>query len=133
MSILDDARQLVTNKREQEARERQTQQQDTERWHKDAIFESLEILGLPNPRRNYGDKLRRVAGVTWPCFAVAVMSEGLTVRNASKVYPNIIELEEHATGRKLTVNTTAGIGEHGTITKRREMWMAQIAKEWYGL
>lgn len=131
MTILDDARQLVTRKREEEQRERQLNQLEEERWHKQAIFDALEILGASAPQINYSHLVHRAEGVDWPCFEVGY--EGLIIRNGSKQYANHIDLEEAATGRHLTVNTERGFGETGDKARRREMWTAQIAKEWYGL
>lgn len=141
MTILDDAKNMVTRKMEQAAREREERKTADEAKWRTAILSALEVLGARNPRLEYGDKLEPIEwgpkdeAVGWtdppPRFQVRLEDEKLIVRNASPRYEDHIELEEIGTGQKIVVNLVSPTHDDQRAT--RAQWTKQIAKEWYGL
>jgi hypothetical protein len=141
MTIPDDAKNMVTHKRNQDAAAHEQRRIANEATWRGAIIAALEVLEVDSPRVNYWDKLEPIPwdddeGIQgWreppPRFQVRVEDEGLIVRNDNPRYENHIELEEIGTGRKLIVNLVSPAHDDERAT--RAQWTQQIAEEWYGL
>lgn len=141
MTILDDAKNMVTRKMERATTEREQRRIANEARWRGAIIAALEVLGVANARLNYWDRMESIEwdpkeGIQgWPepppRFQVRVEDEKLIVRNDNPRYENHIELEEFGTGQTLTVNLVSPAHDDERAT--RAQWTKQIAKEWYGL